>query len=128
MIALDRETVAVLRSHRGAQAQEKLLLGPAYEDHGLVICQSNGRPIDPDGFSKKFRQSVQNLGLPPIRLHDARHTHATLALQAGIHVKVVSERLGHSSIALTLDTYSHAIPAMHEAAAEQIAALFASNR
>jgi integrase len=128
VVALDRETVAVLRSHRATQAQQKLLLGPMHEDHDLVICQPIGRPIDPDGFSKKFRRQVKNLGLPPIRLHDARHTHATMALQAGVHVKVVSERLGHSSIALTLDTYSHAIPAMQEEAAEQIAALFAIDR
>lgn len=128
MIALDQESVAVLRSHRGTQAKEKLLIGPAYEDHGLVICQPNGRPIDPDGFSKRFRNRAERLGLPSIRLHDARHTHATLALQAGVHVKVVSERLGHSSVALTLDTYSHAIPAMQEVAAEQIAALFAGGR
>ena len=63
------------------------------------------------------------VGLPRIRLHDLRHTHATLALQAGIHPKVVSERLGHATIAITLDTYSHAIPAMEKDAAEQVAAL-----
>ncbi len=128
VVALDEKTVGVLRSHRVRQAEEKLLLGSGYEDHGLVICQANGRPIDPDAFSGMFRRAVKQAGLPPIRLHDARHTHATLALAAGIHVKVVSERLGHSSIALTLDTYSHAIPALQEAAAEQIAALFADGR
>jgi integrase len=61
--------------------------------------------------------------LPPIRLHDLRHTHATLALQAGVHPKVVSERLGHAAVAITLDIYSHAIPAMHEQAAALIAGL-----
>ena len=63
------------------------------------------------------------MGLPRIRLHDLRHTHATLALQAGIHPKVVSERLGHASVAFTLDTYAHAVPALEEAAAERLAAV-----
>jgi integrase len=66
---------------------------------------------------------VRDAGLPKIRLHDLRHTHATLALEAGIHPKVVQERLGHATIAITLDTYSHAIPAMQEDAAARIAAL-----
>ena len=67
--------------------------------------------------------------LPKIRLHDRRHTHATLALQAGVHPKVVSERLGHATVAITLDTYSHAIPAMQEEAARLIAGLvFADGR
>jgi hypothetical protein len=70
-----------------------------------------------------FRQAVAKSMLPPIRLHDLRHTHATLALQAGIHPKVVSERLGHATISITLDTYSHAIPAMQEEAAALIAEL-----
>ena len=61
--------------------------------------------------------------LPLIRLHDLRHTHATLSLQAGVHVKIVSERLGHSSVVITLDTYSHAIPGLQRDAAEKVAAL-----
>lgn len=70
-----------------------------------------------------FRQAVKKAMLPAIRLHDLRHTHATLALQAGIHAKVVSERLGHATISITLDTCSHAIPAMQEDAAARIADL-----
>ncbi len=74
-------------------------------------------------MSKSFKRHVRNAELPLMPLHSLRHTHATLALQAGIHPKVISERLGHASITLTLNTYSHAIPSMQEQAAEQIASL-----
>ena len=78
-------------------------------------------------MTRCFRQAVKRSLLPSIRLHDLRHTHATLALQTGIHPKVVSERLGHATVSITLDTYSHAIPAMQEEAAALIAGLvFAS--
>jgi integrase len=79
--------------------------------------------MHPDALTKQFGKAVKASGLPRIRLHDLRHTHATLGLQAGIHPKVVSERLGHASVAFTLDTYSHAVPAMHEEAAEQLGAV-----
>ena len=74
-------------------------------------------------MSRYFRAAVKAAGLPAIALMLLRHTHATLALQAGIHPKVVSERLGHANVAITLDTYSHAIPAMQEEAAAKIAEL-----
>jgi integrase len=70
-----------------------------------------------------FEHHANAAGLPTIRLHDLRHTHATLALQAGVHPKVVSERLGHAKITITLDVYSHAIPALQEDAAATVAAL-----
>jgi integrase len=82
-----------------------------------------GRRSGRGPFSRSFDQYVRDAGLPKIRLHDLRHTHATLALEAGVHPKVVQERLGHATIAITLDIYSHAIPAMQEDAAETIAAL-----
>ena len=89
----------------------------------MVFTQESGAALDPESVSRYFRQAVKKSMLPQIRLHDLRHTHATLALQAGIHPKVVSERLGHATISITLDTYSHAIPAMQEEAAALIAAL-----
>lgn len=122
-VALDPATVEALKAHRKAQLEERLALGPAWVDNGLVFCREDGEPIHPDRFSKVFGQHVKALGLPRIRLHDLRHTHATLALRANVHAKVVQERLGHASIALTLDTYSHAIPAMQEDAAAKVAAL-----
>jgi integrase len=78
--------------------------------------------------SRFFRQAVKRALLPAIRLHDLRHTPATLTLRAGIHPKVLSERLGHASISITLDTYSHAIPAMQEKAAQRIANLIFAAR
>ncbi len=83
-------------------------------------CSRTTRTLISQAFEKAVRESRQ----PRIRLHDLRHTHATLALQAGVHPKVVSERLGHANIGITLDVYSHAIPAMEEEAAAKIAALF----
>ena len=79
--------------------------------------------IAPQSVSRAFERAIAAAKLPRIRLHDLRHTHATLALAAGIHPKVVSERLGHANISITLDTYSHAIPALQEEAAELIAGL-----
>lgn len=122
-VALDPETVAALRAHRKAQAAEKLALGPAYQDQGLVFCREDGAPIWPRTFSRRFELFAKAAGLPRIRFHDLRHTHATLALAAGVHPKVVQERLGHATIAITLDTYSHAIPALQEDAAATVAAL-----
>jgi len=79
--------------------------------------------LDPETVTRYFRQAVKKSMLPQIRRHDLRHTHATLALQAGIHPKVVSERLGHATVSITLNTYSPAVPAMHEEAAQRIAEL-----
>ncbi|MQB00399.1 MAG: tyrosine-type recombinase/integrase [Actinobacteria bacterium] len=127
-VALDGGTVAALRAHRAAQNQEKLMLGEAYRDAGLVFCRADGTPVHPDRFTQMFDKHVKECDLPRIRLHDLRHTHATLALAAGIHSKVVSERLGHSTVAFTMDVYSHAIPSMEAEAAETIAKLVRGDR
>lgn len=89
----------------------------------LVFSAPDGTPLHPGAVSARFRQLVAASGLPRIRLHDLRHTYATLALQAGVHPKIVSERLGHSTIALTLDVYSHALPTLQKEAADKIADL-----
>lgn len=123
VVALDTVTLADLRAHRAKQAEERLALGAAYEDGNLVFCETNGMPLNPAVVSKRFRRIVSELSLPAIRLHDLRHTYATLALKAGIHPKVVSERLGHAAIAITLDTYSHAVPALESEAAARVANL-----
>ena len=125
-VALDPATVTALRDHRKSQLEERLAWGTAYEDeHDLVFCREDGSPTWPQSLSRSFERHAKQAGLPAIRFHDLRHTHATLALAAGVHPKVVSERLGHASVAITLDTYSHAIPAMQEDAAVRIAALVA---
>ena len=77
--------------------------------------------MHPDYFSQTLVRTVKRLGLPKIRLHDLRHTHATLGLAAGVHVKVISDRLGHATTSFTQDVYMHAIPAVEEDAADQIA-------
>jgi integrase len=123
VIDLDADTVAALRSWRTRQAEERLLLGPSYDDRGLVFCHPDGRPYHPDRFSREFDRRVARHGVPRIRLHDLRHTWATLALQAGVDVKIVSQRLGHASATITWDIYQHVTPAMQSDAAERVANL-----
>ncbi len=92
-------------------------------ESGLVFTAENGSALDPESVSRYWRRAAKQSLLPRLTLHGLRHTHATLALQAGVHPKVVSERLGHATVSITLDTYSHAIPAMQESAAALIAEL-----
>ncbi len=122
-LAFDAHTVAALRQHRVNQAQELLAWGPVSTETGHVFVREDGSLVHPDSFTKLFDRRVRRSCLPQIRLHDLRHSHATLALRAGVHPKVVSERLGHASVGITLDVYSHAISAMQEEAAERIASL-----
>jgi integrase len=122
-LALDPATVAALRRHRAQQAQERLTAGPLWQDSGLVFTWPDGSPIHPQRFSSWFEQHTRAAGLPRIRLHDVRHSYATAALAAGIPAKVVSERLGHASIAITMDTYSHVLPGLDAKAAGTVAQL-----
>ncbi len=122
-VALDPETVKVLKRQAGQQLADQVEKGDKWTDTRLVFTKENGEAWHPEVVSRFFRAAVKRSRLPVIRLHDLRHTHATLALRASIHPKVVSERLGHATIAITLDTYSHAIPAMQEEAAVRIAEL-----
>jgi integrase len=122
-IALDPATVAALREHRRWQLEERLAVGPGWEDAGLVFTWPNGRPLHPERFSRWFEQHTRAAGLPKIRLHDVRHSYATAALAAGIPAKIVSERLGHANIAITMDTYSHVLPGLDEQAAGTVAQL-----
>lgn len=92
-------------------------------DHGLVFCRVDGGLLHPERFSRSFGDRVRQLGLPKIRLHDLRHGWATMALGAGVHPKVVQERLGHANIGITLDVYSHVTAGLHDDAAERVAGL-----
>jgi len=123
VIALDPGTVEVLKTQAARQLEEQTQADQDWVETGLVFTAENGAALDPESVSRYWRQAVKQSMLPQIRLHDLRHTHATLALQASIHPKVVSERLGHATVSITLDTYSHAIPAMQEEAAALIAHL-----
>ena len=125
-VALDRATVAALRSHRARQLEERLAAGEAYDDQSLVICDVFGRPIHPKTLSYYFEHAVKTCGLKRIRLHDLRHSHATLALKAGVHPRVVQERLGHANVGITLDTYSHVNMPMQVEAADLVAGLITS--
>jgi integrase len=120
-IQIDTTTVAALRAIRKRQAQERLLLGPTYEDHDLVFARADGSPQHPEHFSNAFERRVARHRLPKIRLHDLRHTWATLALAAGVDIKIVSERLGHASTKITWDIYQHVTPTMQADAAETVA-------
>ncbi len=122
VVALDPQTVAVLQGQAARQLAQQGT-AESWEETGLVFTNEDGQVLHPWLVSRCFRRAVKEAMLPDIRLHDLRHTHATLALQAGVHPKVVSERLGHASVSITLDTYSHAIPAMQEEAAAKIAGL-----
>jgi integrase/ribosomal protein L37E len=122
VVALDPGTVEVLKGQAARQLVEQAT-AESWTDMGLIFTRGDGEALHPEVVSRFFRQAVKKAALPTIRLHDLRHTHATLALRAGIHPKVVSERLGHATVSVTLDTYSHAIPAMQEEAAVRIAGL-----
>ena len=123
VIALDHTTVAALRAHRDRQRTEAAAFGPGYRASGFVFTNLNGDPMAPDRLTRTFRQLAAEAGLPPVRLHDLRHGAATLALAAGVDLRVVQEMLGHSSIVLTADTYTSVLPAVAHTAAEKVAAL-----
>jgi integrase len=122
-IALDPATVELLKEHRKRQAAERLAWGPAYAQNDLVFAREDGSPVHPESFAKVFGRRVAVSGLPRLSFHGLRHTHASILLAARVNPKVVSERLGHASVAFTLDIYSHAIPDLQEEAAEKAAAM-----
>jgi integrase len=127
-VALDEDTVAALRSHRRRQAEERLVAGGLWQDAGMVFTNELGAMLQPDAVSRAFAALVRQSGLPRIRLHDLRHGWASLALEAGIHPKVVSERLGHSAVGITLDTYSHVVQGLDAEAATTVAKKLFSRR
>jgi integrase len=121
-IALDGATVAVLREHRRQALEQRLLVGPSFHDRGLVFHHPDGSCLKPDAVSA-FVRRVRAAGLPRLTLKGLRHTWVTLALESGIHPRVVQERLGHSATAITLGIYSHVAPTLHDEAAQLVADL-----
>ncbi|MFC1902399.1 tyrosine-type recombinase/integrase [Chloroflexota bacterium] len=107
----------MLQEHRDKQEGQRVLLGIPPKDDDLVFSDHEGKPLLPDTVSHVWVKLVKRTGLEGIRLHDARHTHASLLLKQGVHPKVVQERLGHATISTTLDLYSHVAPGLQEAAA-----------
>lgn len=123
-IALPPSAFLVLNEHRKEKETEALLLGKAITDDDLVFSTINRTPIRPNTVTRAWATMAAKAGVKVIRFHDARHTHASIMLKQGIHPKVVQERLGHASIAMTLDTYSHVTPGIQEAAAKRFDDVF----
>jgi integrase len=131
-LALDPATLKALGEHRRRQAEERALI-ELTDTNDLVFTWPDGRPLHPDLITDWFQRHAKRVvwnqagrtkvGLPAIRLHDVRHSYATAALAAGIPAKIVSERLGHANVQITLDTYSHVIPGLDEQAAATVARL-----
>jgi len=119
LIALSPSTASVLAEQRTQQENIKQSLGLTLSDEDLVFSQYDGKPLLPDSVTQAWRNLARRTGLKGIRLHDARHTHASLMLKQGVHPKIVQERLGHASIQITLDTYSHVAPGLQQAAANR---------
>ena len=127
VVVLPPVATASLRAHRTRQAAERRLLGTEYKDDGFVFTTTFGTPLDLGNVTKQFQRLLHTAGLERHRLYDLRHTCATLLLLAGENPKVVSERLGHKSVVLTLDVYSHVLPSMQEASADKLEAMFGSS-
>ncbi len=123
-IALPTFLRPFLQRQRQAQVAQKEGLGEAWQETDLLVTRQDGSPVNPDSLSSAWRRLVRKHGLPPVRFHDLRHAHATLMLLQGVHPKVVSERLGHASVGITLDTYSHVLPSMQSQAVEAFDRLF----
>ncbi|MFC2019214.1 tyrosine-type recombinase/integrase [Chloroflexota bacterium] len=117
LIAMTPTLAVELRKHKNAQEMQRSVIGSPLTEDDLVFSNPDGRPINPNTVSPTFTKLARRVGLK-LRLHDLRHSHASLMLKAGIHPKIVSERLGHATVALTLDTYSHIMPGLQEAAAK----------
>ena len=116
-VALPPSLSIVLRQHQESQQKQRALLATAVSDDDLIFAQLDGSPLLPHSITNAWRRLVKQAGFQGVRLHDARHTHATLMLKQGVNAKIISERLGHSSVVITLDTYSHVLPGLQEAAA-----------
>ena len=128
VVRLDPGTVSMLQTWKAAQNAERLLGGPGYASHGLVFSMADGRPFHPERFSREFQRKQEQFNrsspdspLPRLVLHGLRHTWATLALQEGIDIKIVSDRLNHSSTHITREIYTHVTPPMQSDAADRVA-------
>ncbi len=126
-VDLDGRTLALLRSHRVAQNEERLAVGAGYREGDFVFALPDGRPYHPDHFGRAFARWSERSGLPAMTPYGLRHTHATLALEAGVDVKVLADRLGNSP-QVVWTTYQHVRPQLGAQAAEAVAALIAGSR
>jgi integrase len=123
VVDLDDDSVKAGKAHRARRKRERLAAGEAWADSGCMFTGELGDPLRPDRVSARFKELAAVAGLPVIKFHAARHTAASLALEAGVDIKVVSDQLGHSSTQITHDTYQHVRRAVHRNAAEKVVAL-----
>ncbi len=125
-VALPEVAVSALRRHRVRQMEERLLAGSRWQDTGMVFTSTIGTLLEPRGVSRRFHSALEKAGLPRKRFHDLRHTCASLLLVQGVHPRVVMQILGHSQIAVTMDTYSHVLDELRREAAGRMDALLAA--
>jgi integrase len=123
-VTLPPSLVELFKVYRADQELLRIQLGVSLDADDFVFIRPEGSPINPNAVTLAFRRIIKRAMLRSIRIYDLRHTHATLMLKAGIHPKVVSERLGHANIGITLDIYSHVLPGLQEAAAEKFDRIF----
>jgi integrase len=123
-ITLPQFVIEALKQHRVRQLEACLKAGKAWAEKDLVFCDKQGGYIFPNTLSYQFASLLKAAGLPRIRFHDLRHSAATILLSMGVHPKVVQELLGHSSISMTIDTYSHILPSMQQEAMHKLDDLF----
>jgi integrase len=121
-LALDDQMLGILRAHQAVQQNARETVGTLYVDHGLVFARVDGGATHPDYFSQTFDRTVRRLALPKVRLHDLRHTNATIGLAAGVPIKIMSTRLGHATTAFTQDVYMRSTDSLERDAARRIAA------
>jgi integrase len=119
-LALPSQLAEGLRAQRSAQLGERAAAGPLWEDNDLVFSQPNGRPIERKSDWHAWKALLKEAGVREVRLHDGRHTAATLLLSEGVHPRVVMEVLGHAQMRTTTDTYSHVMPAVDRDAADRM--------
>ena len=117
----DSGTMEILRDHKIRQMEHRMLLGQNYEDNDLVFPDEFGRPLNPMALTRALNRTAKRVGTDGIKLHDLRHFHASLLLQSGQNPVLVSKRLGHSAVSMTLDIYGHLMPGWQREAAEVFA-------
>jgi integrase len=126
-IALPAVAITALRSHRTRQLEARLAAGRHWQDRGFVLTSAIGTPLEPRNVTRQFKALLTTAELPDMRLHDLRHSCATLLLAQGVNPRVVMDTLGHSQVSLTLNTYSHVLPALQHDAAVRINAVLAES-
>jgi integrase len=119
-VALTAIAIEELRRHKARQAEELLRLGVRQTDDMYIVAQADGQPLKPNSLTHEFVRFIAGTALPRVRFHDLRHSHATHLLASGVHPKIAQERLGHATVAITLDLYSHVLPGMQTDAASRV--------